>query len=209
MAKRIIVETMRLFIHTYFSSSPLCIFMDITTVVCKQCGDAFEKLTKEIKRSKALGRHNFCSRTCSTVYRNKHLPKEGWNKCYKIQRHAGNRRDELSPFRLYLNRGRASIRKHRNDLTAKYLKELWDKQRGICPYTGIKMFLPKTSSEWNVPSLKKASVDRIDPNKEYEKGNVEFVCLAINLAKNSFTRKEMKEFLLEIVVEPRGVEPLS
>lgn len=57
-------------------------------------------------------------------------------------------------------------------------------------------------------SLKRASLDRIDSSKGYIKGNVEFVCYAINLAKNSFTRDEMKEFLKE-VVEPIGVEPMS
>lgn len=98
------------------------------------------------------------------------------------------------------------MKKHKNNLDVKYLKELWDKQNGICPYTKIKMVLPKTSAEWNIRSLKKASLDRIDPRQEYKKGNVEFVCLAVNLAKNSFTREEMKEFLSEIVVEPGRVE---
>lgn len=99
------------------------------------------------------------------------------------------------------------MRAHKNNLDVMYLKELWDNQDGICPYTGIKMVLPQTSAEWHIHSLKKASLDRIDPSKDYERGNVEFVCLAINLAKNSFTREEMKEFLGEIVVEPPGIEP--
>lgn len=97
---------------------------------------------------------------------------------------------------------------HRSEIDVQYLKELWDNQNGICPYTGIKMLLPKTSTDF-FHSLKKASLDRIDSKKGYIKGNVEFVCSAINLAKNSFTREEMKEFLSEIVVEPMGVEPMS
>lgn len=101
------------------------------------------------------------------------------------------------------------MKQHKNELDVVYLKELWDKQKGLCPYTGIKMLLPQTSSDHSIHSLKKASLDRIDSKKEYVKGNVEFVCCAINLAKNSFTRKEMKEFLSEIVVEPMGVEPMS
>ena len=45
---------------------------------------------------------------------------------------------------------------------------------------------------------RKASLDRINSSKGYVKGNVEFVCSSINLAKNSFTREQMKEFLRSI-----------
>jgi len=183
--------------------------MDITTVKCKNCGNSFETLTKEVVRSKKAGRPHFCSRSCSTSHRNKNLPQEHYQKkCSHIKQHAGNRRDEFSPFRLYLSRGRASLKSHSVTLTPIILKEIWDKQNGICPYTGIKMILPKTSSEWNLRSLKKASLDRIDSSKPYTENNVEFVCMAINLAKNSFTREEMKEFLKEMV-EPIGIEPMS
>ena len=95
-------------------------------------------------------------------------------------------------------------------IDVEYLKEMWNKQRGICPYTGIKMILPSTTQEYSLlHSPKKASLDRIDSTKGYSKGNVEFVCCTINLAKNSFTRNEMKEFFSEIMVEPGGVEPPS
>jgi ribosomal protein L37AE/L43A len=39
-------------------------------VSCANCGQKFEKLSKEIKKSKS-GNH-FCSKSCSTVYNNKH-----------------------------------------------------------------------------------------------------------------------------------------
>lgn len=91
--------------------------------------------------------------------------------------------------------------KHKDqiDIDLEYLKELWESQRGVCPYTGIKMILPHNTKEhMRIHSLKKASLDRIDPSKGYLKNNVEFVCCAINYAKNSFSREQMKEFLLEI-----------
>lgn len=89
------------------------------------------------------------------------------------------------------------MRKHHSELDVKYLKQLWENQKGICSYTGIKMLLPETSAHV-VRSPKKASLDRIDSSKEYVRGNVEFVCQAINLAKNAFTREEMKAFISEI-----------
>jgi hypothetical protein len=44
----------------------------------------------------------------------------------------------------------------------------------------------------------KASLDRIDPNKGYIIGNVEFVCYCINVMKNDFTKEEMIKFINQI-----------
>lgn len=91
--------------------------------------------------------------------------------------------------------------KHGSDINidTSYLKTLWETQRGICPYTGIKMLLPNNTKTYaKVHSLRKASLDRIDSTKGYTKGNVEFVCYAINLAKNKFTKDEMKDFIREL-----------
>jgi hypothetical protein len=174
--------------------------MKYVAVECTECGVEFEKPIKEAGRSKKLGRPHFCSRTCSTTHRNKNLPiEERLDKCYQIKRHANNRRDEYSPFRAYLNRGRCSLTLHKVEIDVKYLKQLWDKQKGICPYTGIKMILPETTDHYfKIRSLKKASLDRIDSSKDYVEENVEFVCCGINMAKNSFTREEMKKFIVEM-----------
>lgn len=45
----------------------------------------------------------------------------------------------------------------------------------------------------------KASLDRIDSSKGYIEGNVEFVCSAINLAKNNFSKEAMVSFLQETI----------
>ena len=200
------MEWAGLFIWNSFPPSPLCIGMKTIELKCPECETPFHRPLKEHRRSLKLKRQEFCSGTCSTTHRNRELLPEDYERCYKIKKHAGNRLDEFSSFRSYLSKGRASIKAHRNELDVSYLKELWESQRGICPYTGIKMILPKTTYD-KVRSPIKASLDRIDSNREYVKGNVEFVCCAINLAKNSFTREQMKEFLREIVVEPPGVEP--
>lgn len=174
---------------------------------CKWCQKEFEKTKSEYNRSKKLNRPHFCGLACTALYRNKNWSSEDRKRqCYPIKKHSNNARDEYSPFRKFLQKGRASLLIHKCDIDVVYLKELWEKQNGICPYTGIKMILPETTTH-NVRSPKKASLDRIDSSKEYVRGNVEFVCCAVNLAKNSFTRDEMKEFFSEIVVEPPGVEP--
>ena len=134
------------------------------------------------------------------------MGRQYWQERYRknpvLLEFADNRKSELSPFKCILNSGRASIKKHKNtmDITPEYLKEVWEKQMGLCPYTGIKMLLPESSSKYHkVKSLKKASLDRIDSSMGYKRGNVEFVCYAVNLGKNNHTKFEMTEFIKDII----------
>lgn len=188
--------------------------MKTTKVKCAECGNTFEKRNADYNRTEKAGSRHFCSRSCSVICGNKEMSPSRKNSCGKrIKTYAGNRQDEYSPFKSYLSKWRASMIRHKNEINidVKYLKHLWDVQCGKCPYTGLSMILPKNTNEYmKSRSLKKASLDRIDSSKGYLKGNVEFVCYAINMAKNSFTREEMKEFIEEMkVVEPTGIEPVS
>lgn len=122
--------------------------------------------------------------------------------------------DEFSPFRIFSKRVRqaAIIRKYGDsDIDPDYLRQLWISQKGRCAYTGIEMLCPKNITEYHkVHSVKKLSLDRIDSSKGYTKGNVHFVCQAINLAKKNLPHKEMVEFIKEIkLVEPPGNDPGS
>src|ERR1035437_1044356 len=180
-----------------------------TKVECDYCGNLFEKENKEINRCKKRKMGNYCDRSCTAHYRNNLMTDEYWMKQYEKQKktfdiksQCGNRRDEYSCFRFYSRKNRFSIIRHKNQINIdeKYLKEIWDKQMGICPYTGIKMLLPKTTHQCHqLKSLKKASLDRIDSSKGYLKGNVEFVCMAVNLAKNNHTKEEMLYFVKDII----------
>jgi len=181
------------------------LYMSTTKVKCEGCGKLFEKPNKEINRSKKMGFSHCCSRSCSISVRNSRLPIEYWKNQYRehptFKGYEDNRKDELSPFRHLINSGRASFKKHQLQIDAQYLKELWETQGGVCAYTGLKMLLPETSSKKHkINSLQKASLDRIDSTKGYVKGNVEFVCMAINLGKNNRTKKEMIDFISNIVI---------
>lgn len=190
--------------------APLHIFMT-TNVKCHECKTEFAKPLKEHKRSKKLGRPEFCSRSCSASSRNKNWPKEERLKhCYQIKRHSNNRHDEYSSFRYFIIKSRDRQRRSKygaSTIDVNYLKNLWEAQSGKCAYTGIGMILPKNTKENSIiRSLKKASLDRIDSKKGYVQGNVQFVCLSLNIAKKDFTNEEMKSFLSEIVVEPGRIE---
>jgi hypothetical protein len=132
------------------------------------------------------------------------LQKERTSSCGCIRR--GNKIDEFSPFRKRLSYCIRKTKINGNkrllacNLTLDDLKNQWEKQNGICPYTGIQMTLEESSSLRNrkdmVPT--QASLDRIDSDIGYIKGNVEFVCVAINYAKNGFSKIQVMEFIKNI-----------
>lgn len=180
-------------------------YMKKTNVTCASCQCEFLKLNKEINRCKKRGiTSHFCSRSCVAKYRNKNMTSEYWKDQYqkypRFKNFEGNRQDEYSPFKTFISKGRASIKEKGCSLTTEYLKQQWEKQKGICPYTNIKMILPRNTLAYNkTKSLMKASLDRIDSSKGYIEGNVEFVCSAINLAKNNFSKEAMVSFLRETI----------
>jgi hypothetical protein len=169
-------------------------------VKCKYCGNEIEKIKTEYERrikKKAVG--FFCNLKCSgSFFDAKHLDK--YRKIYnkKIKNYASNRLDQYSPFKYHANKARSRSKQkgYQTDLTTEYLKEVWDKQNGICPYTGIKMELGRTSGDEDIKKTPtKASLDRIDPNIGYVIDNVEFVCYCVNVMKNDFTKEEMINFI--------------
>jgi hypothetical protein len=111
------------------------------------------------------------------------------------------RLDQYSPFKYSLNkaRSRSKSRNETTDLTLEYLKEIWENQKGLCSYTNIKMEMPRSSQDEDIKkSPTKLSLDRIDPNTGYIKGNVEFVCYCVNVMKNDFTKDQMIDFINQI-----------
>ena len=108
-----------------------------------------------------------------------------------------------STFTLCLEkaRWRSNKMKYDFDLDLEYLKNLWKNQNGICPYTGMKMYLPSCRKEYKLtPSIEKLSLDRIDSSKGYLKGNVEFVCAGVNWMKHTYSPKIVHDFIGKIKV---------
>ena len=71
------------------------------------------------------------------------------------------------------------------DLTLEDLKEQWEKQSGICPYTGINLILPSVTKEYTKINL--ASLDRIDSSKGYIEGNIQWVHKDVNWMKQDYS----------------------
>lgn len=81
------------------------------------------------------------------------------------------------------------------NITLDYLRELWDKQNGVCALSGVPMtFLLK---EGRTPT--NVSIDKIDRTKGYTIGNIQLVCMACNQIKSDLTEEEMYNFCKKIV----------
>jgi hypothetical protein len=163
-------------------------------ITCDSCGNKFERKLGEYNRSQKLGRKSFCTSKCASINNIENIP---INKRSHVNNPLNGRpKDEFSDFRPHLKsiRRRCIIKKTNLKITLEDLKELWEKQKGICPYTNIKMNV----RSWRKKLPTNASVDRIDSSKGYTKDNIQFVCCSINLAKCDFTDEQIKEFILEI-----------
>ena len=96
--------------------------------------------------------------------------------------------DRLLSIRINAAKKRA-IKKHLDfDIDVPFLKELWDKQKGLCNISKIPMTLYFKNNVKNY----NLSVDRIDSTKGYTKDNVQLVCDIINRMKLDL---EMNKFV--------------
>lgn len=155
----------------------------LITIKCDYCGKEFEKPLSEYNRNIKLGRANYCSRVCSGKMCNKNNKQKGNISCLN----PSNRRDQYTPFRYYFRNAKKRFKDF--NLSLEYLKQLWEKQKGICPYTGIKLQLAEYKTNHNNP-IYTASLDRIDSSKGYIIGNVQFISTAINYMKNNMSHKD-------------------
>lgn len=106
------------------------------------------------------------------------------------------------PFSYFITEAKINCRnrKHANipfDIDVKFLSELWDAQNGRCAISNIPM--KYHAKGMGRKSLDSASLDRIDSDKGYTKDNVQFVAMAINLAKNIHSNEDMRSFLDKVV----------
>ncbi len=172
-------------------------------VICQNstCAKEFNKSRSEFRRSEKIGRPHFCSLRCHAKYRGLGTSKVKANRTtYHLKDII--RRDEYSPFRNHMKvmKKSAKQRKHECSVTLADLKQLWEKQKGICPYTGWNLLLlPSTTDYQNAKlTIDRASVDRIDSSLGYIPDNIQFVAVIANFAKNIFTEEDLIEFCHDV-----------
>ena len=176
-------------------------------ITCDFCGEEFLKPLSEYKRNRELNRHNFCSRSCACkfsnlkqsenrkIWSNSEANKENLLKHnYSVQRYIN---DPKYQFSYYL---RNCKRRYKEcSITLDDLYEQWQKQNGICPYSGIKLNIATYTKNHKDP-IYTASVDRIDSSKGYIPGNIQFVSTCINYLKNTMSDSDTK-FICRCIAE--------
>lgn len=161
---------------------------------CAYCNKDFEKSTKEYNRQIRKGNNRFfCGLSCVCLKRNEENPPKGNLENLKVKT-----KDQYTSFRWFVNRGNyrsKTKKKYSCDLTVEYLKQVWEEQKGMCPFTGWELILPEDSSyPWKEKNPRNASIDRIDNSIGYMQGNVRFVAVMANLARQDFTDEQVIEF---------------
>lgn len=160
-------------------------------IKCEICGINFERKNSEINRNKKFNRRTFCSKKCSGKALIKNIPQESY-----VHDHLNpsNKLDEYSPFRWHLK-----VAKQRNKkvtITLQDLKQQWEKQNGICPFTGWELKnMPCTNHSKQLPKTPdRASLDRIDSSKGYEPNNIQYVSMIAQYAKSEWTSDLVYDF---------------
>lgn len=152
---------------------------------CSQCGNNFERRASEVNRIDKNRKNMFCSIKCSNLYQTSK----------KRDIIYGRKEDEFSAFREFFtkSRRRATDKSKEFSITLESLKNQWDKQKGICPYTGWDMETCKRHGK-RKSTPRRASLDRIDSSKGYIDGNIQFISLMAQYAKNIFTEEDLIDF---------------
>jgi hypothetical protein len=171
-----------------------------TRLKCVGCGKDFEKSLAEVKRQlKTNPDHPFyCELRCYALHAANHHLGDYLGKGDVARLNAGNRQDEYSAFKYFLNkaRNRQKSKVWGYDIDLPYLRDLWLSQKGLCALSGLSIDLPRNTAAWEEGERNpwKASLDRIDSSKGYIKGNVQFVVAMANICKGVFRKEDVIKF---------------
>ena len=163
-------------------------------LTCGKCGSAFQRPVKEFNRNKKENSLLFCSRKCG---RDGQRNPNGFAPAPHLRQYVGAKYvDIYSPFRLHLRcaRRRAQEGSVPCSITLEDLRSLWDSQQGKCPLTGWALVNPQTTGVREPRNPDRASLDRVDGSKGYVPGNIRFVCMMANFAKNTFSDEQLVDF---------------
>lgn len=154
-------------------------YSDTNSKSCSKCGE-IKGISLFFKHSQTSdGYHSWCKPCC----------KDGNNKSRQKKYSTFNGR---IPTFLLSCRKNALKRQNEFSITREDLIEMWEKQSGLCCYTGIEM----TTRPLFFNSV---SVERVNNSIGYTKENTILVCRVINSMKSSMSGKEFFYFCNSVV----------
>jgi hypothetical protein len=151
--------------------------------VCTKCNNHFDILNFYTTGYKVDGTYKYnswCKSCVSSKMKSYH--KKTWGDD-KLQFTAFRRTKSIKSYISYLRN--KAIQRRSECISIEKLEEIWDNQKGKCALTGwdMTMILGKGNINTN------ASIDRIDSNKGYIDGNIQFVCRIVNVFKSNATEE--------------------
>lgn len=179
-------------------------------LVCGTCNSDFEYSINEYNRQTKKGRSVFyCSLSCASKRKSniEHLSKnrEKFNLNFKGGENKLMTEEDiiLSSMRKFLSRVKYRVKDSpskylETDLTIEYLSDLWKLQKGKCIYTKVNLILPSSNLYSKSNANYKASIDRVNSNVGYIKGNVQFISFSCNNLKMAFREDVILEFIKNI-----------
>lgn len=155
------------------------------------CQKDFNKPLNEFKRRLAKNSPMYCCRKCSAINNIKNMGNKR-----NIGHFPNTKYPPGNNFKYYIRNAKKRLQFEFN-LDLEYLKEIWENQKGICPYSKVQLILNSHSIR-HKDMRYNASLDRIDSSKGYVKGNVQFISASINYMKNIMSHSDCIEFLQQI-----------
>lgn len=166
------------------------------TKVCTKCG--LEKVLSEFYKAKHRGgptnTKSSCKHCCAAYSSHKY---HNTNSGQKARDHARVfARNNWARRLIYSCRVASRQRKARGrscevTITHLDLEALWEKQGGLCYFTGV----PLATDQHRLDTV---SADRVDPSRGYEPGNVVLSTKAANFARTGHGADEFLVFLMRM-----------
>lgn len=161
----------------------------------KSCKDCKLELDTDFF-SKDKGYKDGLSIRCKSCKKKKYNPKLAeWRR--DIRDEALRTKDGISlryiQDRVSLYKSRAKKSNYLYNLDSDYLLNLWKKQNGLCFYTKQKMHIIHLEFSFWSPSL-----DRLDPEKGYTRGNVVWALHGVNCFKQQLAFSEFQDFIEKV-----------
>ena len=135
-----------------------------------------------------------CTATYARAWRKKN---PGYRGSGKITRFPKEHRLLVSLLSRRMTEAALRQRKATNlvsDLDIDYLYALFHKQNGYCALSGVKM-------STKINSMGMISIDKIDPDKWYMKGNIQWVAWAVNRAKGQMSTKMFVDMCKKVIIK--------